>query len=377
MMRHSAVLVLTGSLLIWPAGALLAQELMQETAQESEPDSVDTTSVEPEDSESALNREQKRRLGEAIALHDQGRYDEAIAAYRLLLDEDPKNGEFWYELAFSLFSAGRNEECVEAGETSATLAKGSLAHLEAPSLAVVGNCLDHLGETRKALEVYRRALKLSPEEATLNFNYAITLANEGELDAAIAAAGQAVISKPEWPSPHFVLAQLYDRGDYRVPAFFSALRALILEPSSPRASQAVSILLQRLQAGVSRKDETNITINIDPGSSKKFGDFSTVELMMSLSAGSWTLEEDAGLTPADSVVSSVVSVVKVAGEVGSEGVEPVLVETLAVLGTLSEKELIEPLVYRSLAEFQVEGAEAWLQENPSRLMELQLWINEQ
>src|SRR5256885_10024687 len=46
------------------------------------------------------------------------------------------------------------------------------------ALGMLGNCLDELGQRDKAIDAYRRGLKLAPTDSQLTFNLAVTRSEE-------------------------------------------------------------------------------------------------------------------------------------------------------------------------------------------------------
>ena len=113
----------------------------------------------------------RERIAKGTALHDQGRYEEAIAIYREVLRQDPGNGPALYELLdLSLAKSGAFEECVKVGEQGLKLAPV----FRLPFYLTEGNCLDKAGKAEDAVQVYTRGLAEFPTDSPLAFNCAIT-----------------------------------------------------------------------------------------------------------------------------------------------------------------------------------------------------------
>ncbi len=107
-----------------------------------------------------------------IALNDQGRFGEAIALYREVLESEPENARAHYELAFSLNAAGKFAECAQMGERTLTKAKSTRAELyHRPHRNLLGR---RRQANQKAIEVYKKGLEEFPDDPNLAFTHAPT-----------------------------------------------------------------------------------------------------------------------------------------------------------------------------------------------------------
>ena len=84
----------------------------------------------------------EQRFAEGVRLHDAGQYDAAIAVYRDLLKDYPKNPRVLYELAFSSLSGGKPKDAVD--HAARCLKQHSKYDSECHQ--IMGNAYDDLGE---------------------------------------------------------------------------------------------------------------------------------------------------------------------------------------------------------------------------------------
>ena len=160
------------------------------------------------DTESAPLRVQGKRIGErrhvAMALSDQGRYEEAAAVYREILNE------------------------FDDATTRMNLA----------------NALKRLGRIHQAKEEYERALEVKPEDGTVWYNYGNLYMNELQDPAnARAAYENAVKYNPGLPEAHFNLGIVNLRlrdSEAALKAFRELL--LVAPPASPLAERATGLI---------------------------------------------------------------------------------------------------------------------------------------
>ena len=90
---------------------------------------------------------------------------------------------------------------------------------------------------------------------------------------------------PSHASSHLVLAQVYDKLGYRVPAILALSRFIALEPQSQRAQQYIPVLQKLLGADVSagkKPGEININFSVTPKGKTDEGDFDSVALGLSI-----------------------------------------------------------------------------------------------
>ena len=222
---------------------------------------------------------QKQLIREGIALHDDGDYAGAISRYEKVLKENPNNIEALYEMAFSSYTAKDYTKALTLGYKAAQYKSPLLDQ----TYVMLGNCYDDSGDPKKAVEVYKAGIKLSPSSALLQYNLAITYLGAQQLEESKAAAKRSAALNPDHPSSQLLLSTLFDRGSYRIPSLLAALRFLVLEPNSNRSDAALERVRKIMQAGVSQgQDGGNISIVVGTGQKKDEGDFESVELYMGL-----------------------------------------------------------------------------------------------
>src|SRR5437867_1822813 len=110
------------------------------------------------------------KVQQALALHRQGRFDEAERLYRAALAKQPQQFEILHCLGLLRLQQG------DAGEALALLraaAKAKLGTTEVlPGLAAA---LSELGRAEEALSVYDRILGARPADADARYNRSVTL----------------------------------------------------------------------------------------------------------------------------------------------------------------------------------------------------------
>ncbi|MGB8843959.1 MAG: tetratricopeptide repeat protein [Aliidongia sp.] len=123
----------------------------------------------------------ERTLQQAVALHQQGRLDDAARLYGAVLDRDPGEVNALHLLGVLRQQQGQAEEAV--GLIGRALAA-------APAIAAIhnnyGNALRDLGRLDEAEQSYRQAIALAPRLADAQYNLGRQLKERGAFAAAIA-----------------------------------------------------------------------------------------------------------------------------------------------------------------------------------------------
>jgi arylsulfatase A-like enzyme/Flp pilus assembly protein TadD len=142
------------------------------------------------------------RIKAAFRLADEHRLDEAVAALRSLLQENPQLQDAWSKLGEVLVESGRSDEAIEAY-------RSAIAHTErfSPDLALgLGFAYLKHGETAAAATHARLALTAHPREA--NELLARVALEEGRFDAAEEHVRSALESGDRQPATLLLLADV-------------------------------------------------------------------------------------------------------------------------------------------------------------------------
>ncbi len=128
-----------------------------------------------------------------LALHREGRLDEAEAVYRDLLEQQPGTAEVLHTLGVLQAQRG------QLGEAEALMEQALQAdpgHVTA--LINRGNLLRALGRAEEALASYERAVEFQPENPKLQLDLGLLLAGQGRMAEALAAYDRALAVKPDF-----------------------------------------------------------------------------------------------------------------------------------------------------------------------------------
>jgi Flp pilus assembly protein TadD len=148
-------------------------------------------------------------LSLASALMERGRADEALALYRILVEDQPALAEYRSAYGGALLQLGRTKEAGAELRKALELDPNSLAALN--DLAIT---LRREGQLSEALALYRRALRIDASYPDAHFNLGGALADSGDVEGAIEHYREAVRLRPESAYYRSVLGiELAQRGE--------------------------------------------------------------------------------------------------------------------------------------------------------------------
>jgi tetratricopeptide (TPR) repeat protein len=235
----------------------------------------------------AQQEEQAERLvREGVGLQDSGQVDSAMAKYQQALDLDKDNLLALAEMAYSLLSVNRYDECI-------TYSKRAIkTHPRDPELKTVyvgyGNALDGLGKVGKSIDLYNEGIKLFPEFAQLYFNRGISQNELHQTDQALLSLQKSAELNPNHASTHNALGHVLFNNNH-IPSLLAFCRFMVLESGTNRASQNLDNIQKIMNAHVTKKDEGRLSVSISPEmidtkKNDQQNNFSSAELMLALSS---------------------------------------------------------------------------------------------
>ncbi len=250
-----------------------AQKISKPTLTPSEPTAAQTQLIE-----------------EGIALHDEKKFDDAIAVYQLVLKDNPDNILALYEISLSLYAKKDFQTALNYLEKGIKYKSDLLSSF----YRLIGSIADDMGNPKQALKVYQDALKITPNDAVIYYDLGITQYRLKDLKGAKESFKKSIELEFNYPSPHGVLAGLYNGSGYRVPALMAAMRLLSLEINSPRAKAANEIILDVLKGNIKKGADGSkeITIFMNPNAPTDEGDFATIDLVLSMSSAAGEINDE-------------------------------------------------------------------------------------
>ena len=235
----------------------------------------------------AIASEIDEYIREGIKFYDIGNYEKAVQKYRLALELEPSNSLAFYELALTYMASKKYEECIDAANRGLE----NQTELGMKLTTILGSCHSQLGNAEKALEAYKDGFLIDPTDAHLHLNIAVTYSKIQKDREAIFHLKEAIKNSEEYATPYYFIAEIYRTTHYRIPAMYFYMQFILMEPNTRRGQDAAKKIYSLLYQGIEKKENGDMDIIFNPESPKDEGDFSTLELALSMAAAASTTDE--------------------------------------------------------------------------------------
>jgi tetratricopeptide (TPR) repeat protein len=179
-----------------------------------------------------LTDELKNSLNEGNKLFDEGKYEEAIASYALILEKYPDAYIISKNIGNSYFQM---EKYDKAEEYYQKILEKEPQNTEA--MVLIGNCYVNRGENEKALEWYNKVELEKINNPTVLYNIGTSFANISRFEDALKYYKRAVELKPDFLDGIYQLGLTYlnlSNFEDSIKTFESYLKH---DPDSERAAQ--------------------------------------------------------------------------------------------------------------------------------------------
>ena len=325
----------------------------------------------------APNPAETATIEAGIKLHDAGKFDEAIAKYEEVLKLSPANMTALYELAYS-FAANKEYEKSLAAATRGTEYQSDLLPM---FYDLIGGAYDSMGEAQKAIDAYKRGIRIVPDAAVLYYNMAVTyLESVKDPDQARPALEKAVALDPKQPEFHLMLGQVFQTGGYPTPAFLAFSTYLVQDPTGARALSAYgfwrALLRGGLEMGQSAPPPGQMRTSPDakPGKIDE-GDFQEFEAAITRSQQTVVAEMDRGAEELPSFVAHVTRVIALLAERPADRDRAAFAGAfyLPFFAELKARNFVEPFIYWSMQRAPVQGVREWINAHQTEVREFVTW----
>lgn len=173
----------------------------------------------------------------ALALHEQGRLEEAVLSYRRALELDPALNQAHNNLGGALYQLGKLPEAIAALRVALALRPNFLA-----ARYNLGRALVAAGQYEEAVGQLRQVLMVEPNMFAARRQTGEALLALGRVDEAYADLLRAVELRPNDAESHCYLARAHERLGRTNAAVRSYQRVLELEPGNEAALSRMAVL---------------------------------------------------------------------------------------------------------------------------------------
>jgi Tfp pilus assembly protein PilF len=316
------------------------------------------------------------------ALHDQGKFEAAIAKYEEVLKLSPDNMTALYELAYSFAATKEFEKSLAAASRGAEYKSELLPMF----YDLIGAAYDSMGDAQQAIKAYKKGIQIVPDAAMLHYNMGVTyLESLKNSDEGRHALERAAALDPGQPDFHLMLGQVFQSSGYATPAFLAFSTYLILEPAGPRALSAYGFWRTVLRGGVETgqirspdgvvRDSAASSATAARPSKTDEGDFADFEAEITRDQRGVVAAMDNGAEEIPPLLKHVDHLLTVlaARTPGQDGGKFAATYYLPFFAELKAKNYVEPFVYWAIQRAPVIGVREWLTANQDRVREFVMW----
>ncbi len=316
------------------------------------------------------NDKVKELVSQGTELHDQGKYEDAIAKYKSALEIDKNSTLANYELSYTYMTIEKYNDAIKYSKK--VIEQNSNNQHEA--YIVLGTSYDMLGKPDKAINTYEEGLSKFPNSNLLNYNLALTSYNQKDYDKAEKAAINAVLAKPKHGSSHVILAVVMQMKGERVKSLLPLYYFLMLEPNSKRSKLNYHTLREQLGQGVNQENEKKINVNI-PSSSTKDSIFGAAEMMVSLLAASKYTDENKNKTDMELFVETTKSFFSILGELKKDNTGFWWDFYVTKFYDLVQSDNYEAFCYYISQSTNSDDINNWISHNSDKMQKFKDWLN--
>jgi tetratricopeptide (TPR) repeat protein len=305
----------------------------------------------------------KLLVKEGVALHDSGKYEQAIAKYNDAIKTDPAYSSAYYELGYTLYTTGKAAEAIPYLEKTLKIDPTS-----AGAYDMLGSIYDDNKEYDKAIDYFKKGIAAAPAYQRLYFNTAISYLNQKKYSDAESYAIEAIKLDPKHASSQRAYAMATFNQNKRGVSLLAWCSFLMLEPETKRSAEAFRYVKYILNYGITKKNEKTVNINISTG------DMSPGNLALPMAVLAATTDKK-NLTAVDSLQLQLKSVFEIAGTFDMESKDTFYKHYYAdYFSKLAASNYMEAFVRLiSLSVYRDENLQ-WFKDNGDKLSAWDAWI---
>ena len=198
-------------------------------------------------------------ITEGTKLHDEGRYDEAIAKYKQAEKLEPDNALVKYEISYSYYMKRDMKESLRYIKAAAKANKD--LRLNDAIYGMMGTIYDDSNMPDSALIAYRKGASFNQDSYLLPFNAAITFRRLEKPDSAKAWLKKAVSNTKLHETSHLQMFAVSKQLGHWVDFYSYAMYTLFIAKKRDNTTAAISALYNVTKNLVECKGK-NCTVNI-------------------------------------------------------------------------------------------------------------------
>lgn len=315
----------------------------------------------------------KEYVMEGIEHHDAGNYESAIESYKKAPALDGKSALAHYEIALSYNYARQYENALKHANIVLDINEQFLTE----AYVAKGNSLDALGRSKEAIAAYKKGLRKLGSNYMLHYNLGLTYYNSDDADKAQESVIKALNDNPNHAGSHLLLGHIMNGKGNKSQSMMSMYYFLFLEPRSGRSAGALDFLQNQYVENVKRTGPTEITLMLNPASSKGNNEFGPADMMITMLGATKDIDKKKGISKEEKFISNSESFFKVLGELKKDRNKGLWWDFyVPFFYEMAKTEHINTYCYY-ISQSKSDVALDWLSENEGKIESFKEWLSGQ
>jgi len=298
---------------------------------------------------------------QGVQMNKDGKYADAIVAYKQALKIDSNNFYANYGIAFSLLQSDRGKEGIPYLEKAIKANTSLTAEVE----DLLGNIYDKYHEPAKAIEAYKAGIKADPKYQHAYYNLGLVYFRDKNYAEAEKQAIEAIKLDPKNANSQRMYALVTFHQNKRAVALLGFCSFILAEPNTARSAEAFGNMQHILQGG---------TLKIEPGTAAPVIDANTNALNQAIKLAVATTAKNKYPTPADQLTAQLSAIFNATGPLADKQSGNDFFKTyLAVYFYKLAQSPNMPAFARMLNQANPENAK-WIADHPQYMNDLYAWV---
>lgn len=198
---------------------------------------------------------------EGIKATDEGDLDRGLELLTKAAAIDPANVGYRYEQGYVYVKKEDYKRALEILEP--LLAdEANASQVEDVWYQLIANCHDYLGETEKAMDVYKAGLKRFPKSGPLHLELGVMAMKENDYDKAIGVWEEGIRVAPKFPSNYYWASRLFCKSSEPMWGLIYGEVFLLLEPNSRRTGEISKLMFDTYNKAITiGKDSVHVELS--------------------------------------------------------------------------------------------------------------------
>lgn len=198
----------------------------------------------------------------AVELMDEGKINEAIIQLEEAIKLNPKNSDYYYEIALGYYRLGEYRECL--GILDALMKKKQPV---GRYYQLIGNCLSKLNKNEEAILTYEEGLNKFPDAAYLMYELGLAHLNKNKFSQAIIYFENGIKADPSYSLNYYWAAKMYLNSEQDAWGIMYGEAFMNIERGTNRTEEMSKLIYDKYKSDTHFLEENKISIsfsNITP-----------------------------------------------------------------------------------------------------------------